>query len=235
MSADKEFQRVRLFAANAADTHATKAVKVLGGDIDADGILNLRTLMTAMSAANVPGPAHRVSDAGEEAPAGDGTALLVAARMQVFTGDQSVGGGVFNAAASASSGAQGNEEAVGVTLVARKAVQSQVHAPVAATQATTTIAAVGVGVRRVLKSASFSLATAAGAASGVMRAQILLGATVVWEMIMQIPVSASDRIILPDLDIVSNDNEAIVVRFSAAPPAGAFQTVTAQWYTAQGN
>lgn len=112
---------------------------------------------------------------------------------------------------------------------------SLISAPAAATKASATVAAAGVGVRRIMSSLSFSLS--AIAAQGEIEVQVRDGATgvgpVLWQMGVNAPVGGNINFSLSGLDLLGSVNTAMTIEFSAAPAAGNFERVNAQGCSVQ--
>lgn len=105
-----------------------------------------------------------------------------------------------------------------------------VSAPAAATRAIATIAAGGVGVRRVMD--SFTVTLAAVAAQVVREVRILDGAVVIWQMSLKVVTASVGILQLSNLSLIGSPNTAMTIDFDAAPAAVNFERVNASGYNA---
>jgi hypothetical protein len=226
-SAGNDFQRVILFSAVGDDPSVPPGLRPVTSAVDSNGNPVMPVLLEgAAQSDGGPVPANMVSDVQDaQDPEFQDSALLTAGRSQVFNGS------TFDVARGVSAATQLADAATGVPLIAHKASTPKVHAPAVGVQATTNRAAPGAGSCHVITGIQASIGTAA-AASGVNRVQLLSAATVVWEQILQCPANDSKDLNVTGLHIVCGVNEAVTLRFSAAPVATAFQTVNLQGYVA---
>lgn len=104
----------------------------------------------------------------------------------------------------------------------------QAHTPAVATQATTTKAAGGAGVRHLCKSISFSLFAAA--AVGPLQVNLRDGTTgagtILWSMTVQLALGQLVTFSSPPLNIFGTANTAMTLEFSAAPGAADSESVS---------
>lgn len=236
----KQFQSTRLFGVNVADGHTVRAIKEVGGDVDADHILNLRMLMAAADALGVPGPLRRLADGTDaDAPIGSEKLLAVLARLQAFDGTD------FNRLRSVSAAVQALvADKTGVIVTAKASDWAIEHRPAAVTQPTVSRAGVA-NARHVCTGiqASFFTGANAGDATAITVPQVVVlrdGATGVGAVLWSgfVGTGASSRsnqtLNLTGLSIVGTAGAAMTLEFTAVP-AGVTNTaqVSLQGYTAQ--
>lgn len=106
------------------------------------------------------------------------------------------------------------------------------HSPAAATQATRTIAAGGVGVRHVCTSltAVFSTGATGGSVGVSLRDGTTGVGTQLWQAQIQLPVSGYWSVALAGLNLVGSPNTAMTLEFFAAGPAASLQSVAFSGY-----
>ena len=149
--------------------------------------------------------------------------------------------GLFNGSGSASSSIDRARSGSAANLSGKSSAGSELCAspgewsaggtptPAAATQATVTQAAGGVGVRHVCRSISATLATAGTAQSAAVQLNLRDGATgagtVLWSKQVVLPSNSVWEVNLTGLNVVGSANTAMTLEFGAAGAAGSYQSV----------
>lgn len=104
-----------------------------------------------------------------------------------------------------------------------------VNTPAAAAQATITQAAAGAGISNICNRISASLATVATAQAAAVQLNLRDGATgagtILWSKTFSCGTTAMVTVDVTGLYIVGSPNTAMTLEFSAAPVAGAFESV----------
>lgn len=169
-----------------------------------------------------------VSD-GADGQSAEGVALLVQSRPMLW----SASGDDWNRAREADTDTQGETtRKTGVQVTAKASEWTEVGEPAVAAQATATKAAGGAGTLHVCTGLTVCIATAA-AAAGPIKVRLLNGAATVWVGVLSAPAQSTGVIALDGMAIVGGDNQAMVLQFDAAGPAGSQQTVTLHGYSTQ--
>jgi hypothetical protein len=114
------------------------------------------------------------------------------------------------------------------------ATKTSVHEPASATRATTTVLAVGTGIRHVCSGVTVTLAAGATAQTPV-HVRLIDGASggsvVLWSAVLSVPVNSCAVIELPGLAIEGSLNTAMTLEFeNTAPATGVFEDVTLHYY-----
>lgn len=145
----------------------------------------------------------------------------------VFNGGSGWNRHVSSSAANVSATAQPS-----ASLIAFPGEWSQAHTPVAATQATTTKAAGGAGVRHVCRSISFSLMAVGlqGAINFNLRDGASGAGTILWSMSFSLPIGGHAEFSVP-VNVFGTANTAMTLESSAAPAATNFASVAMTGYS----
>lgn len=151
----------------------------------------------------------------------DARALIVGACTLLYDAN----GNTFEPALRATRDTIAALNATGAALATRPGDWSVFHRPAANTQATITRAAAA-GQRHIITSITATIAALAAAVEGVAVIQLLSGATVLWEHQALITPGSQNGIAVSNLSIVCGENEAAVLRFSAAGGASTFESVS---------
>lgn len=236
-----EFIKNWMWGINAADVRANRSLGPLGGDLDADSILNLRILARAIDSGGLPHLLRALNDASDaNAPINADALLAVVARLQGFDGTD------YSRLRTVSAAVQALvADKTGVLVQAKAADWGIEQRPAALAQATVTRAAGGPGARHVCTGITASVFIPVGDA-GVFTApyQVVLrdgatgAGTVLWSSLAgQLSGASSrwtDHIQLSGLSIVGSANTAMTLEFTTAAAGGSTTTqmqVALQGYT----
>lgn len=107
-------------------------------------------------------------------------------------------------------------------------------APAVTTRAAATIAAAGVGIRRIMDAFSLTLSCVAAQAEieCVIRDGASLAGTILWQMGFNGPAGQHRNVQLSCLNITGSPNTAMTIEFLTAPAASNFQRVCASGFNA---
>lgn len=148
------------------------------------------------------------------------------------------GTNAFSPARSASAANLGAQSGLGAALVSGPGEWSQAHQPAANTQATTTRAAGGAGVRHVCTSIVATLSTTAAATAIALNVFLRDGApgvgTVIWGGNLAVSATAGDKdkIVISGLNIVGSAATAMTLECSVAGGANTLESVALTGYDA---
>lgn len=166
-----------------------------------------------------------------EAASGNGSLIALQKRVRTL-----LAGGLPAALTGSGSLKVANVEAIAaganrIGEVVSPSQWSQSHAPAAATQATTTKAAGGAGVRHYCNALVVTLSNSAAAAGDVvirLRDGATGAGTILAEFRLAIPAVASSfaQVALSDLEIIGTANTAMTLETSGAPQASCLASVT---------